>query len=124
MPLLRKDQEGASGRAKPSPTQPRGKPCCLPSPERTAAVPDWVPAQRFLAAADPLPDSVSKCLGPCTCISAEGIEIKQQEELPSCHDHTLLKRAAKGGGGPRREGQCLGCSALRKRAVEVGGAGG
>lgn len=47
------------------------------------------------------------------------IKIKQREEFPSCHDHTLLKRAAKGGGGPYGEGQCLGCSVLQKRGVEA-----
>lgn len=79
---------------------------------------DW-PGWR-LAVTAPLPGAVSKGMGKCTCFSAKGIKMKQQEEFPSCRDHTLLKRAAKGGGGPCGEGQCLGCSELQKREAEAG----
>lgn len=47
-------------------------------------------------------------------------QIKQEEEFPSCHDYTLLKQAANGGGGPPGEGECLGCSEWLKRQMERG----
>lgn len=106
------------GRAQANPN-PKGRPASFrhqswPANSRTASFPNPGLAWWFLAVADPLPDSVSKGMGKCTCLSAKGIKIKQREEFPSCHDHTLLKQAAGGGGGPRGEGQRLGCSEPQK----------
>ena len=121
MPPISRTRRVPVARAKPSPAKnDEGSPALSGhqswlASARIASFPNPGLAWWCLAGADPLPDSVSTGMGKCTCFAAKGIKIKQQEEFPSCHDHTLLKQAAKGGGGPCGEGQCLGCSALQKR---------
>ena len=67
---------------------------------QTASFPNLGLAWMASGGGRPSPGLCIKRHGEMHLLFSEGIKMKQQEEFPSCHDHTLLKQAAEGGGGP------------------------